>query len=571
MVLDASCHAMYCTFATKASNENNDLWQQRKQLENLLKLSDTAEPGPKNTEPIGASQVIHNLPLWRIQTTVLPGAQEVLHVHVPHYTHMFKQLLARPRPWRFGHIYLPGGSINLGSPEYELAPGSRAPLTGTLMEILSYLWMEDGRLLVLAVGICRIRVAKTRQALPFSTADVEVWPDEEEVAAQSSAAMHAVDSCNSGVEMDMSAAMQTIDTAARAAAIAHSQVWHEYELAQLRALVNDEDLSNAVPGEGPRSKEAMFAPPKLLWRSVLASLQGLTVAPGGPPVGQDAFVLLTHQCEGHDAHREIELLLMEYADRAAEVASLAAELLAHRRRLEPIDAMGSHGLLPDATTKKVNATGDRGIPARGISEATQNEIEVAQRSDSTKMEEPSSELKEVLVLERLIWQTLDSIAVLAARAKRVVKEVLLPPAILRLRPTGLTQEQTVTDGPPAQSFDGTASSIEEPSSYSSTSSTVSGRNADAVQSDSPGMDGTGVRSHRQHLSVDDLYPPLRRAQRLAYSLATVLQEDFDHAEGRQAILEARTTAARLKLVLEVLLRQRNRLQALAALRVAGEG
>lgn len=41
--------------------------------------------------------------------------------------------------------------------------------------------------------------------------------------------------------------------------------------------------------------------------------------------------------------------------------------------------------------------------------------------------------------------------------------------------------------------------------------------------------------------------------------------------GLQAILEARTTAARLKLVLEVLLRQRNRLQALAALRVAGEG
>lgn len=168
------------------------------------------------------------------------------------------------------------------------------------------------------------------------------------------------------------------------------------------------------------------------------------------------------------------------------------------------------------------------VVLQGISEATQSEIEVAQRTDSTKSAEPSPELKEVLVLERLIWQTLDSIAVLAARAKRVVKEVLLPPAILRLRPTSLTQEQTVTDGRPA-----TASSIEESSSYSSTSSTVSGRNADAEQSDSPGTDGTGVRSHRQQLSADDLYPPLRRAQRLAYSLATVLQEDFDHAEGRQ--------------------------------------
>lgn len=60
--------------------------------------------------------------------------------------------------------------------------------------------------------------------LPYSTADVEVWPDEEEVAAQTSTAMHAVDSCNSSGEIDMAAAMQTIDTAARAAAIAHSQV-----------------------------------------------------------------------------------------------------------------------------------------------------------------------------------------------------------------------------------------------------------------------------------------------------------------------------------------------------------
>ena len=71
---------------------------------------------------------------------------------------MFKKLLTGPRPWQFGHIYLPGGSKNLGNPQYELAPGSSAPMTGTLMEILSYLWTEDGRLLVLAVGVCRIRV-----------------------------------------------------------------------------------------------------------------------------------------------------------------------------------------------------------------------------------------------------------------------------------------------------------------------------------------------------------------------------------------------------------------------------
>ena len=80
------------------------------------------------------------------------------------------------------------------------------------------------------------QVAKVRQALPYTTADVEVWPDEEEVAAQSGAAMHAVDSCNSSGEMDMSAAMQTIDTAARAAAIAYAQVGR---VAAIRLLVDN--------------------------------------------------------------------------------------------------------------------------------------------------------------------------------------------------------------------------------------------------------------------------------------------------------------------------------------------
>lgn len=92
------------------------------------------------------------------QACPVPYPQEILHVHVPHYTHMFEQLMAGPRPWHFGHVYLPEGSRNLGNPEYDLAPGSKAPLAGTLMEVLSSLWLKDGRLLLLAVGLCRIRV-----------------------------------------------------------------------------------------------------------------------------------------------------------------------------------------------------------------------------------------------------------------------------------------------------------------------------------------------------------------------------------------------------------------------------
>ena len=73
-------------------------------------------------------------------------------------------------------------------------------------------------------------------------------------------------------------------------------MWQNFELVPLRALVREEDMSNAVPGEGARSSSASgqwgrFAPPKLLWRSIVASMQGLRFG-GAPAVGQDQFAQL---------------------------------------------------------------------------------------------------------------------------------------------------------------------------------------------------------------------------------------------------------------------------------------
>ena len=51
-------------------------------------------------------------------------------MHVPHYVSMFGELLDRPQPHRFGHLYLPGGSVNLANPDFELRPGTSAPLVG---------------------------------------------------------------------------------------------------------------------------------------------------------------------------------------------------------------------------------------------------------------------------------------------------------------------------------------------------------------------------------------------------------------------------------------------------------
>lgn len=77
------------------------------------------------------------------------------------------------------------------------------------------------------------------------------------------------------------------------------QAWLEYELAPLRALVKDEDVSNLSPGEGPRGRSGMFAPPRLLWRGIMASLQGLRPpAQPGPPIGQDEFIQPPHLLPG---------------------------------------------------------------------------------------------------------------------------------------------------------------------------------------------------------------------------------------------------------------------------------
>jgi hypothetical protein len=139
--------------------------EQAKRLDRLFYSSapPADEPGarapperPAAAEPSAA--LLLDLPLWRVQWAVLPGYQEVLHVHVPHYSDMFNRLLnGQPRPWRFGHLYLPGGSANLGEAEYALGPGSQAPLVGTVMEVVQAVRFPDGRLLILAVGLGRFK------------------------------------------------------------------------------------------------------------------------------------------------------------------------------------------------------------------------------------------------------------------------------------------------------------------------------------------------------------------------------------------------------------------------------
>jgi Lon protease-like protein len=162
----------------------------------------TVEQQQREDANIKDPSIIHNLPLWRVQWTELPGYQNVLNVHVPHYTHMFRTLLSQPQqqPIYFGHVYLPGGSEQLGKPEFNLPENYNVPLSndnnnnnnnnnnnatlvGTLMKITD--WFDhptDGRLTLVVQGVAPIKILEASQQVPYAIASrVKILSDEEPV------------------------------------------------------------------------------------------------------------------------------------------------------------------------------------------------------------------------------------------------------------------------------------------------------------------------------------------------------------------------------------------------------
>ena len=134
--------------------------------------------------------VLHDVPLWRVQWTELPGYQNVLNVHVPHYTHMFHTVFARPKPWYFGHVQLPGGSENMENPLYRLPDldkssldlskeGNEATLVGTLMQVSDYKLLDDGRLALIVQSLERFEIVGVTQHIPYAIAAVKRLPDNE--------------------------------------------------------------------------------------------------------------------------------------------------------------------------------------------------------------------------------------------------------------------------------------------------------------------------------------------------------------------------------------------------------
>ena len=87
----------------------------------------TAAAGATGTE-VAATRAnqdlghFRDLPIARFRFVLMPHQQAAFNIFQPQLVHMFETLLATPRPWLYVHALLPGGTDNLGDPEYAL-PG----------------------------------------------------------------------------------------------------------------------------------------------------------------------------------------------------------------------------------------------------------------------------------------------------------------------------------------------------------------------------------------------------------------------------------------------------------------
>ncbi len=190
---DKNINSSSCLHSDLSPDNQNETSEERaKRMEMVRQLQKSFyQNEEKILPPERGSTIIKDLPLWRVQWTELPGFQNVLNVHVAHYTNMFNKIIHSntstsndTTPKYFGHLYLPGGSDNLDNPDYKMEEGSKSTMIGCLMQIADYKQMEDGRLMLIVQALEKFKVVDVqRHHSPYAVATVEIMPDDEVIEA----------------------------------------------------------------------------------------------------------------------------------------------------------------------------------------------------------------------------------------------------------------------------------------------------------------------------------------------------------------------------------------------------
>jgi len=170
---------LFSTSPDDLSNESPEEYAERMKLVRKIQASFYKDEEIPLVD-VDGDNTLTNVPLFRVQWTELIGFQNILNIHEPHYTHMFRRVIQGPKPWRFGHVYLPEGSKNLNNPTYRYDnPNNKASKVGTLMQISDVMEMEDGRFGLIVQAIERFEIANVTQHEPYTLATVRLKPDDE--------------------------------------------------------------------------------------------------------------------------------------------------------------------------------------------------------------------------------------------------------------------------------------------------------------------------------------------------------------------------------------------------------
>ena len=183
--------------------------------------------GATEAERVGG--LLLDLPLVRYSWCLLPHHQIAMSVWQPQYTLLFDKLLAQPAPHYYLHVLLPGGAESLGQPGYELEPGTKSSLVGTLVRIVFARRNADATLTLVVQGLCRGAVLRPTQYLPYSKGDVQVLPDAEALRVAARAAARFTRGRPAAAAPSAAARRRMV----AAAASVEASCWFGYEAVQL--------------------------------------------------------------------------------------------------------------------------------------------------------------------------------------------------------------------------------------------------------------------------------------------------------------------------------------------------
>lgn len=110
------------------------------------------------------------MPMFPLGTVLFPTAVLPLHVFEPRYRALVQCCLDEPVP-EFGVVLIERGS-EVGGEDVRTS-------VGTVARVLDSHQFDDGRWVIAAVGVRRIRVLRWLDDDPFPIADVEDWPEAE--------------------------------------------------------------------------------------------------------------------------------------------------------------------------------------------------------------------------------------------------------------------------------------------------------------------------------------------------------------------------------------------------------